>query len=29
MKLFQIIINLFKRKVEKDPHEEYWGIGAK
>jgi len=29
MKLFQIIINLFKRKVEKDPHETNWGIGAK
>jgi len=28
MKLFKIIINLFKRKVDKDPHEEHWGIGA-
>jgi hypothetical protein len=29
MKLLRIIINMFKRKVEKDPHEEHWGIGAK
>jgi hypothetical protein len=29
MKLLRIIINIFKRKVEKDPHEEHWGIGAK
>jgi hypothetical protein len=28
MKLLKFIINLFKRKVEKDPHEEHWGIGA-
>jgi hypothetical protein len=28
MKLIQFIINTFKRKVEKDPHEEHWGIGA-
>jgi len=28
MKLLRIIINIFKRKVEKDPHEEHWGIGA-
>jgi len=28
MKLFKFIINLFKRKVDKDPHEEHWGIGA-
>jgi len=29
MKLIQFIIKIFKRKVEKDPHEEHWGIGAK
>jgi len=28
MKLIQFIINIFKRKVEKDPHEEHWGIGV-
>jgi len=29
MKLIQFIINLFKRREEKDPHEQHWGIGAK
>jgi len=29
MKLIKFIINIFKRKEEKDPHEEHWGIGAK
>jgi hypothetical protein len=29
MKLLKFIINIFKRKEEKDPHEEHWGIGSK